>query len=280
MRLKILFGAFLLGIVLFMVFIMTREPRSDRTWDTEVTYTATANLNADGSVTIKNVRDFTYGDGSVVSTDWLSEVHINPKDIVRAWFVLEPFSQWKAVGHTFLTVELADGSGYSFSVEARREKGEKYSAFLGLFRKCELAYTWGTERDFITRRLLYLKHPVRMYPLSIDAEGAQTLFTALIEKTNDVAEHPRFYNTLTANCTSVLADIANDITPGTIPYDISWNLPGSSDQFLARIGLIKVDGSLKDVEQQYDLTKERAQILDMATSSYSQFGTTLRSFLP
>lgn len=280
MRVKKILIVIALCVSVFAIFILLREARNDREWESEVANTSSASINADGTVSIKNVRDFTYGDYSIISTEWISEVVVDPKDIVRTWFVLEPFAKWKAVGHTFLTLELADGSAYSFSVEARKEKGEEYSAFLGLFRKYELAYTWGTERDFVTRRLLYLDHPVRMYPLNLDKEQAVKLFMGLIKKTAIVAEHPRFYNTLTANCTSVLAHIANDITPGTVPYDISWNLPGYSDQFLLKIGLINASGSFDYIKQKYDLTQYREKVLDSALIPHTQFGKTLRSFLP
>lgn len=267
-------------LLVFLVVIIAREPRSDRVWDEEVAHTTMASLESDGTVTFTNVRDFTYGDGAVVSTDWISGITVHPKDIVAVWFVLEPFAKWKAVGHTFLTFEFVDGAAYSFSVEARREKGEGYSALKGLVREYELTYMWGTERDFVTRRLLYLKHPVRMYPLAVDRERMQRLFVGFVERTNAIAQDPRFYNTLTANCTNVLAEIVNEIKPGTIPLDVSWYLPGYSDLFLMRIGFITVDESIEDTQEKYNLTKSRASILSAASLPRSQFGRTLRDLLP
>ena len=279
MRKKIVFRIILAAVILSTLFLITREPRNDREWEKEIAYTSTGSLEPDGIVIIKNVRDFTYGDGSVNSMNWIPEVKIPRQDIVRAWFILEPFAAWEAVGHTFLTLELKDGSAYSFSIEARMEKGEQYSALWGLFRKYELAYTWGTERDFVTRRLLYLNHPVKMYPLALNTERAQRLFLALLRKTNEIAEHPRFYNTLTANCTNMLAEIANEVKPGSIPYNISWNLPGFSDRFLMKIKYIEVEESKEKTQKKYDLTEKRKEILLIATSSYSEFGKELRALI-
>jgi hypothetical protein len=229
---------------------------------------------------IKNVRDFAYGDHSVISTDWIPEVTINPGDIVRVWFVIGLFSPWRAIAHTFLTFELADGSAYSFSIEGRKKEGERYSIWRGLWSGYELAYTWGTERDFITRRVLYLDYPVRMYPVALNAAAARELFMTLVRETDEINKAHRFYNVLTANCTNLLAKTANEMKPGEIPYDISWNFPGFSDRFLMKIGLITVTGSVKDTMQSHDLMPRRERILAIATESYARFGTTLRSFLP
>ncbi len=279
MRLKIVLTAITFIVCVFAFTLALRTPQNDRAWDTEFERTTTADFDED-RVILNNVRDFTYADSSLTVTTWVDEIQLDPKNIVRAWFVLEPFAEWGAVGHTFLTFEFMDGTAYSFSVEARRERGETYSALRGLFREYELAYTWGTERDFITRRLLYLNHPVRMYPLSISAEQTQKLFSGLIEKTNSLAVNPRFYNTLSANCTNILAEIANDITPETIPYDISWNLPGFSDRFLFRIGMISIEESIEATRLKYDLTDNRRDVLDIANLPHAEFGKQLRQLLP
>lgn len=266
-------------VLLAGIYVVSTQPRTDREWTAELKETAFAELR-DGKAYLKNVRDWTYAEGKILSEDWIDEVEVNPEEVVRAWFVLEPFDEWEAVGHTYLTFEFADGRAYSFSVEARREAHEGYSAFVGLFREYELSYTWGTERDFLARRLLYLDHPVRMYPLALDAKSAQTYFLELVRKTNDVSLHPRFYQTLTANCTNVLAEIANESARGAVPYDISWNLPGLSDGFLMRIGYIKPVGTKEETKQVYDLTPYKKDIEAIATESSEEFTRKLRLLPP
>lgn len=275
-----IFGVLAIFIILLAIPVLMRQPRGDRNWEKEFAYTSTTLTVEDGTVSIKNVRDYTYGDSSIASTTWIPVVAIDPEKIVRVWFILEPFAKWKAVGHTFLTFELEDGSAYSFSVEARREEGETYSTLKGLLRNYEIAYTWGTERDLIPRRVVYLSHPVRMYPLELNREKAKALFIGVTKETNELAKRPRFYNTLTANCTNMLAHIANEVAPGSIPYDISWNLPGYSDIFLSKIGLIQTGGPLGETAEKYDLTKNRGKILETATLPHAQFSQALRSLLP
>jgi hypothetical protein len=50
--------------------------------------------------------------------------------------------------------------------------------------------------------------------------------------TNALAAHPRLYNTFSANCTNMLAKVVNQTKAGSVPFDLSWYLPGYSDLFL------------------------------------------------
>jgi hypothetical protein len=278
--LRIIGVALGLAIIVGVVFLALLEPRSDRTWSPELEKTSFATIDADKTIRLNNVRDWTYGPGQIRTKNWLAEVTVDPEKITRVWFMFEPFPALKAAGHTYLTFEFSDGSALSFSVEARKEAHEKFRASMGLFRQYELAYTWGTERDFLTRRLLYLRHPVYMYPLAIDAEAAQRYFRRLVEKTNELAGRPRFYNTLTANCTNLLAEMANESRPGAVPYDISWNFPGSSDLFLMRVGLIEGVGTQEETQAAFNLTPLLAQIEAISQDDAAVFARKLRALPP
>jgi hypothetical protein len=262
-----------------LVVVFSREPRGVGNWIDEFIRTPLAHEDSDGMMHIENIRDWTYAKGAVLSRDWIDEVVVAPNQITRAWFMEEPFPSWSAVGHTYLSFEFEDKTVISFSVEARMQKGEKYSALKGLFRQYELTYSWGTERDFLARRILLLGHSVRMYPLTITTEGAQKLFRALAEKTSELAASPRFYNSLTANCTNILAGIVNETFPKKIPYDISWNFPGSSDIFLMKKGFIAAGGSPEESRVKHDLAQYRDEIEAVATSDQKNFSAKIRELL-
>jgi hypothetical protein len=273
-------AVFALTIVVGVVSLLLLEPRSDRTWAPELEKTSFATTEAGGAIRLHNVRDWTYGLGEIKAKGWREAITVDPAKITRAWFMFEPFPALKPAGHTYLTFEFSDGSAISFSVEARKEAHEKFRVSMGLFRQYELAYTWGTERDFLTRRLMYLQHPLYMYPLAIETESAQRYFRMLVEKTNQLAEHPRFYNTLTANCTNLLAEIANESAPGAVPYDISWNFPGFSDLFLMRIGLIEAVGTREETQAAFDLTPFLSEIEGFSQDDAAVFSRELRQLAP
>lgn len=252
-------------------------PANNRAWLPEQAELASADITED-SITLHNVRDWTYDGPTIVSKEWRN-ITVRPAEIVRAWFILEPFADLDAIGHTFLSFEFSDGTALAFSVEARREATETYSALRGLLPTYELAYQWGTERDFITRRINYLAHPVRMYPLELPEGGAAALFTSLVEETNDLYAEPRFYHTLLANCTNALAHIVNGHYPGTLPFDTSWMLTGLSDTYLMKEGFIRLRGTNEETKAAYDLTSARETIQEHASASASEFSAYLRTLI-
>ncbi len=255
-----------------------KTPSNDRNWDPSIEKLSTAVIDG-ASVTITNVRDWTYAPHKIRSREWRDAVTVDVNELKRVWFLLEPFPGWDAVGHTYLTFEFNDGDNLSFSIEARKEADEDYSAFKGLFREYELAYTWGAERDFLSRRLLYLDHSVRMYPLALEPEVVKSIFLSLAKETNELQKRPAFYNTLTANCTNVLAEEMNRAYPNSIPYDLSWNFPGASDIFLMKQGLIPLKGDHEETIAAHDLGAHRDLIAEIATASPAEFSDKVRALL-
>jgi len=267
------------ALIVFLLAIYTQSPRTDRAWDDEFSRVTTAYAEGD-SIILTNVRDWTYsGPFAVAEKQWIDTLAVNPDDITRTWFLLDQFSTHEGVGHTFLSFERKDGGAVSFSIEARREEGETYSVLGGVLNAYELQYLWGTERDFVPLRTVYLEHSVRMYPLTLSKEESQALFRALTEETNQLAQKPRFYHTLLANCTNMLAKIVNEHYPGRLPYDIAWNLTGYADRYLMEQGLIERTGPDEETRRLADLTPHREDIQAAASMSPEAFSAFLRSLL-
>lgn len=243
----------IIPLFLFFVFI-TKKPSSDRAWDKQFDILPTANIK-DNQIEIKNIRDWNYDSENILNFEYVDRVYDINK-LTRVWFLVEPFTGWDKIAHTFFSFEFEDQPPISFSIEARRETHEDYSPIKGLYREYELAYTWGTEEDFIGRRVIYLGNDVSMYPLNISSENAKKYFLKLIEETNSIDTTPRFYNTLTSNCTNNLAIHANQIVPGTLPWDISRLLPGYSVEYLYRLGFIENTSDLENMKSKHNITND------------------------
>lgn len=276
-------GNFLGGVILTLLAIgawhfFTMTPSADTSWIEDQSKTVTAEID-ENTITLHNVRDWTYDASGPLSKEWI-DMTVDARKVKQVWFVIVPISSWKAISHTFLSFEFTDGRTLSFSIEARREDGEDYQPFLGTFRSYELGYLWGTERDFITRRLVYQDDPVRMYPLTLPEGGREALLRSLVEETNKLAATPRFYNTLTANCTNLLANIVNERFPKTLPSHYSWVLTGYSDTYLMREGFIEiVDTSETRTQARYDLTPYRESIGYAGTLDPIAFSDVIRLLL-
>lgn len=246
---RFIITALLLIVAGVSVYMLLQAPSNDRDWTIDASRIPTIQENGD-SMTIQDVRDWRYDEQGPTEERWIEQTY-RPEDITAVWFVVNPFKGWDGVAHTMLVFDFKDREPVVVSVEARRENGEDFWVGYGLFRQYELAYIWGTERDLYTRRAVYWQEELYMYPLAMEHEYAVHLFKELAATTNDLHTKPRFYNSLTSNCTSVLADSANEVATGTVPWNIARILPGYSEEFLFELGYIDAEGSLDEINVRY-----------------------------
>ena len=113
--------------------------------------------------------------------------------------------------HTLVLFEFAGDRVIGLTVEARREADEKYDAFGGLFNKFELAYIWSTAKELLTRRAVFLKKEICVYPLQLSGDSRRRDFLRrCCSKRSTVSTKPRFYNTFISNCTNELGKDGGD----------------------------------------------------------------------
>jgi hypothetical protein len=275
---KRLFIIIVLLIIIVAWFPLHQTPSHDRAWVDSYERTPSAIVGT-STVTLQNVRDWNHSTTSVLDRTWRDEVTIPVEDIQSVWFGLSRFGSWNAVGHSYLSFELADGSAYTLSIEARREEGENYGAFKGLFNQYELWYGWGTERDFLSAAIFLLDRPLEYYRLDLTPAEAQAVFVAVAQETAYVNEEARFYNTLTANCTNLLAKAINQSYPDRVPYGIAWNLPGLSIPFLHKHGLINQTIAIETHTAQATVDTRALTLLETIKQEPVDFSQELRQQL-
>ena len=177
------------------------KPSNDRIWTSDVAQAPWGEVRGD-EVAVHNVRNFTYRtdedydvtyEDRTVRLSELSEVDI----IVSYW-------AGKAIAHIMVSFGFGDSRYLAVSIETRKEQGESYSAVKGFFRNYELAYVVADERDVVALRTTYRQPNEQVYVLrtQIALENGRKLFLDYIRSMNKLREHPRFYNTLTTNCTT------------------------------------------------------------------------------
>jgi hypothetical protein len=228
----------LLLCALLALLLNLKRPSNDRPWNPDMARPPKAEI-ADDTLILHNVRNIRYGPpGTPYEAVWETRCY----DLSRArrlWFVVESFSRLEVVAHTLLSFEFEEGEYLAFSAEARLQGGESYDILRGLFRNFELLYSFGDERDFILRRTNYKDHDVYLYPLTLPPGEVRAILGDILAETNALYEHPRFYNSLTRNCTNLLGVHANHVRPGSFSW---WRpaqaLPGLSDRLLYRKGWI------------------------------------------
>jgi hypothetical protein len=227
-------------IVLVAIYVLSKRPTHEGNWRVDLVRLPTVAFEG-SQVTIHNLRNTCYGPpGSPLTVSYTTRAY-SLEDVTRVWFVQESFSAWRAVAHTLVSFEFADGQCLAVSIEARVTADEGYSLIRGVFNNFELMYVLGDEQDLIGRRAYYQQHDVYLYPLTLTAEDAQKLLRVILEEANNLLSNPKFYNTLSYSCTSHLFRLFNRVRQGLIPLRVGTIVPGYSDQMLVDQGLIHTE---------------------------------------
>lgn len=254
-RRSILAGAILVTAALVVAW-GTIRPSATRDWIPEQARVPGAEILGK-SVRIGNVRNFAYSARNEFSPAYDQRTFDLDK-LESVWYVLTPFSdQWRGPAHSFVSFGFADSQFVAISVEARREPGETYDAIKGLFKRFELIYVVGDERDLIGQRAAFSSDQVYLYPIKATPEKMRAMFVAMLARANKLRDEPEFYNTLTNNCTSNVVAHVNQIAPNTVPSGIKTILPGYTDEVAHRLGLI-------DTKLDIDAARDRFLVNDRA----------------
>lgn len=257
------------------VVVGRRRPSNDRPWSHEVARLARGEVDGD-TLTIRNLRDSAYGEpGTPFEVAW-TEGRFDLSGLRRVWMAVEAFSSVRGIAHTFLSFEFAEGDALAVSVEARLTEGERYSIWRGLFRSFELAYTVGTERDFVLKRAAYKRRSMLLLPLVTPPDEARALLLDMIDTANRLADAPRFYHSVTDNCTTALANHANRVRPGSLPLLLPAKvMPGLSPDALQRKGWIASDLPLPATRERFEIGAIAREI-----GTVPDFSQRLRAELP
>lgn len=230
----------------------TIDPRADRTWIPEQAVSAEATIDR-GVARVHNLRDFRYTARREFKEGYADRAYDLNK-LESVWYVVTPFSEgWRGPAHVLVSFGFADSQFVSISVEARREPGETYDAVKGLFKRFELIYVVGDERDLIGQRAAFGDDRVYLYPVKTSPERMRFMFVGMLERANKLRQRPEFYNTLTNNCTSNVVEHVNRIVPNAVPSGYKTILPGYTDEVAMSLGLI-------DTDLDIDRARERFQI--------------------
>lgn len=242
----------LLGIV---ALTQMRTPSHDRDWRAEIAVMPKIE-RTQAHYTIDQVRDWTYSADEIVQNAYHQGTY-KSDDLVGTWLMVEPFGGSDAIAHTLILFEFSNGRLLALTIEARKEKGEIYSALKGGFNTYELIYLWAEARDVLTRRARFLRHDVFVYPVDLSKEERIAFFEALVEKTNQLYQTPRFYNTLFSNCTNELAKTAG------LKWNMAFFTTGYAPNHLYKVGLIP--GQAENTP--FETLKQAGDVTDLVASA-------------
>jgi len=272
-RRRLFLTVFAVAFVGLLLYWRTITPRNDRDWAPEVGRLPHATIAGD-LVTVHDIRNFDYR----TETDFTPAYYDRTFDLRRLDAVDLVTSYWMgpAIAHVFVSFGFGEDH-LAISIEARKERAEGYSSVQGFFKRYELIYVVGDERDLIRVRTNYRRDPpedVYLYRIRGPADNRQRLFLEYIRAINALRDEPRFYDTLTTNCTTTIL-LHTRVNPGHLP--LSWKvlLSGYAAEYAWEQG--RLDTSLSFTELQ-----RRSRINDAARAvdRSSDFSHRIREGLP
>lgn len=247
------------------------RPSNDRAWADDVAQTTSGSVEGN-RVVLRNVRNFDWRSVTDYTQRWETRSydldHLSSVDLIMSYWTI------RAIAHVLISFGFDDGDQVAFSVEIRREKGEEFSAIGGFFKEFELSVLAADERDVIHLRTNVRREDDYLYRLRIPRPAMRSLFLAYIEQANRLVRAPRFYNTLTVNCTTLVHQMMNHIV-GNLPLDYRLLFSGYLPGYVYQVGGLDPRYTLQELRSIGRIT-ERARMSDRGAG----FSAAIRQGVP
>jgi hypothetical protein len=262
------FAVAFLGLLLWWQRI---TPSNDRVWADDVAQMTTGEVEGN-RVVLHNVRNFDWRS----NTDYTQRWETRQFDLDRLDSVDMILSYWsmQAIAHVLVSFGFNDGSHVVFSVEIRREKSESFSEVGGLFKEFELSVIACDERDVVRVRTNVRGEDDYLYRIRMPLADMRSLFLAYVGYANGLVRTPRFYNTITVNCTTLVYHMMKRIV-GHLPLDDRLLFSGYLAGYVYKVGGLDMRYSLQELRALGHIT-DRARKSDRSAT----FSADIREGVP
>ena len=240
------------------------RPTHDRPWADDVLFLATGRVTG-SRLTLDHVRCFEWRTRDEARVRWEAR-HYDLGGLDSVDMIVSSWGR-PAIAHVMVSFGFGGEDFVAFSVEVRRQKGERFSEIGGFFRQYELAIVAADERDAVRLRSNLRGEEVRLYRIAMSRSAMRSLLVAYVKEANRLAKAPRFYNTVTANCTTLVFAMVRGIGVG-LPLDHRLLLTGKLPDYAFELGGLWPGHSLDELKRRGRIV-EQAQAAD-ADPAFSQ----------
>jgi hypothetical protein len=265
------FWAFFAAFATLLVWWHFLPPSNDHIWADDVAQ-LTSGVVVGSQVTLHNVRNFDWRSDSDYTQHW--ETRHYDLDKLRSVDMIMSYWSGPAIAHMLVSFGFEDADYVVFSVEIRPRKGESFSEIGGFFKEYGLSIVAADERDVIRVRTNVRGEDDYLYRIQMPVSAMRSLFLAYIDQANRLVHAPRFYNTVTANCTTLVYHMMKRIV-SYLPLNYSLLLTGYLPEYVYRIGGLDSHYSFEELRTRGRIT-ERAKAADRSES----FSTDIRRGIP
>jgi len=231
-RMLYLAGAFVVALAVLLIWWHRVLPSNDRLWTDDVAEITSGTVDGN-HVVLHNVRNFDWRSATDYTPHWETRGydldHLDSVDMILSYWTIQ------AIAHVLISFGFDDGTQVAFSVEIRPEKGETFSSIGGFFKEFELSILAADERDVIRVRTNMRGEDDYLYRIRMPRPDMRSLFLAYVAQANDLVRTPRFYNTVTVNCTTLIYHMMKRID-GSLPLDYRLLLSGYLPSYVYKVG--------------------------------------------
>lgn len=236
------------------------RPAKERDWADDVAHLATGEVEGQRLI-LHHVRHFDWQTRDRASIAWERREYD-----LRSLKSVDLFvSRWgrPGIAHVLVSFGFHDTESgrldfVAFSVEVRRQRHETFSEIGGFFKQYELAIIAADERDAVRLRSNVRGESVTLYRVLLNVSDRRDLLLALVGEANRLEEAPRFYHTITANCTTLVFGLMRRIIEG-LPLDHRLVFSGLLPGYVHDHGGLTPGYTLGELKQLGDIT-ERARL--------------------
>jgi len=270
-RVPVALLAFVVAFAVLQVWWQRIRPSNDRIWADDVAQMTTGTVMGN-RITLHNVRNFDWRTKSDYTQRWENREydldHLDSVDMIMSYW------EGAAVAHMLVSFGFDSGEHVVFSVEIRREKSQKYSEIGGFFKEFALSVIAADERDVIRVRTNVRGEDDYLYRLRMPLSAMRSLFIAYVDEANTLVHAPRFYNTVTVNCTTLVYHMMQRIV-GHLPMDYRVLFSGYLPGYVYQVGGLDSRYPLDELRTLGRIT-ERAKKADRSES----FSADIRQGIP
>lgn len=246
-RRRLVLAGFLAAFAGLVAVWLGIPPSNHRDWQPEVAVAPRA-VRAGERVTIHGVRNFDYRTETDFVPRWETRTYdlaaLDSLDLVAVYWA------GKAVAHIMLSFGFGGRDFVAVSIETRRERHERYATLPGFFKQYELVYVVADERDVLRVRTTYRQpqEDVYLYRVRAIPDRIRAIFLDYVREMNELHARPRFYNTLTSNCTT---DVL--VHTRVVPEGPRWSwkvlLSGYAPEYAYELGWLDTSRPFPELER-------------------------------
>jgi hypothetical protein len=153
-----------------------------------------------------------------------------------------------------------------------------WGTLASMFKQFELIYVVGSEEDLVGLRTNHRSEESFLYHIQASPETARALFLVYLERINELADNPEWYNLLSNNCTLNIVRYMNRAgREGRVRPSHFFN--GLFDAYLFAAGYLDTSLPFNELRERSRITPAANAAANLAAHA-SQFSEFIRQGLP